>query len=193
MIVTDITSSLDYPNRIRSESDEMGQVRSPGLHLSTIYRDMAETINPREPLGEQDLAFYGAGGFLFERVFSMAHRDAILSGTIIRPGEFFRDGIAGSPDALDLENCRVVETKCRWMSSRKFDQLEKYFYFELLQVKCYLAMTGFTEAEFTVFFVCGDWRPPIPRVRSALLSFTEREIEEAWGQVVSHARKRNWL
>jgi hypothetical protein len=193
MIVTDISSEFDYPNRIRSESDEMGQIRSPGLHLSAIYRDMASTINPREPLGEQDLAFYGAGGFLWERIWSEAHRDAVLSESIIRPGEFFRDGIAGSPDAIDLDNGLVVELKCRWMSSNKFNQLEKYFYFELLQIKCYLAMVGLTEAEFTVFFVCGDWRPPIPCVRSARLSFTDREIQEAWMQVYRHAKSRGWV
>jgi hypothetical protein len=193
VIVTELHPVPPYPDRIRSESDEMGQVRSPGLHLSTIYRDMAETINPREPMDEQDLAFYGAGGFLWERLWSQAHRDSILSGTIIRPGEFERDGIAGSPDALDLDNGRVVELKARWMSSKKFDHLEKYFYFELLQVKCYLAMTGFTEAEFSVMFMCGDWRPPIPCVRSARLQFTDREIEEAWLQVYKHGKSRGWL
>ena len=193
MIVTEVNHDPPYPDRIRSEADEMGQIRSPGLHLSTIYRDMAQTINPREPLDQQDLAFYGAGGFLWERIWSEAHRDAILSGDIIRPGEFDRDGIAGSPDALDLDNGLVVELKCRWMSSNKFNQLERYFYFELLQIKCYLAMIGLEEAEFTVFFVNGDWRPPIPCVRSARLSFSKREIEEAWMQVYRHAKNRGWL
>jgi hypothetical protein len=193
MIVTELHPDPPYPERIVSESQELGEIRSPGLHLSTIYRDMAQTINPREPLDQQDLAFYGAGGFLWERLWSMAHRDAVLSGSVVRPGEFTLDGIAGSPDALDTENGLVVELKCRWMSSNKFNQLEKYFYFELLQIKCYLAMVGLTEAEFTVFFVCGDWRPPIPCVRSAKLSFTEREIQEAWMQVYRHAKQRGWL
>jgi hypothetical protein len=85
------------------------------------------------------------------------------------------------------------------MSSRKFDHLEKYFFFELLQIKCYLALLNYNypgewrEAEFTIFFVCGDWRPPIPCVKSAILTFTFQEIEEAWQTVVRHAKKRGWL
>jgi hypothetical protein len=193
MIVTPFTPTPAYPERLQSQADADGLVRSPGLHLSTIYRDMAETISPREPIDAQDLAFYGAGGFLFERVFDMAHRDAVLSGDLIRPGEFERDGIIGSPDALDFANSRVVETKCRWMSARKFDALEKNFFFELLQIKCYLAMIGWTQAELSVFFVCGNWAPPVPCIRSVLLDFSEREIEEAWSSVRQHAIRKGWL
>lgn len=193
MIVTPFTPDPPYPDRLQSQADAEGLTRSPGLHLSTIYRDMAETINPREPLDAQDLAFYGAGGFLFERVYDMAHRDAVVRGELVRPGEFERDGIIGSPDALDFANNRIVELKMRWMSSWKFDQLERYFFFELLQIKCYLAMVHWVEAELSVFFVAGNWRPPVPCVRSVILEFSEREVEDAWSSVVQHAVKRGWL
>lgn len=193
MIITPCDPVPPYPERIRSEADELGLARSPGLHLSQIILDMAETVSPREPISEQELHFYGAGGFIFERVWSAAHADAIACGDLVRPGEFERDGIIGSPDVLDFNIPRLIELKCRWMSARKFDHLEKYFFWELLQIKCYLAMIGWDEAELTVFFVAGDWRPPVPCVRSVLLNFTEQEIEESWSSVLNHARRRKWL
>ena len=193
MIVTELDT--DYPARLKSQADEEGLTRSPGLHLTPILRDMAEAINPdtRSPISERDLAFYGAGGFIWERSWSQAHVESVLSGDLIRPGEFERDGITGSPDVIDIGISRLIELKCRWMSARKFDHLEANFFWEILQIKCYLAMIGWTEAELTVFFVCGDWQPPVPRVRSVLLEFTEREIEEAWAGVVAHARRKKWL
>jgi len=193
MIVTPFEPDPPYPLRLQSQADSDGLTRSPGLHLSSILKDMRNIIAPRESMSDEELAFYGAGGFLFERVYDMAHRDAVLSGDLIRPGEFERDGIIGSPDALDFAHSRVVELKMRWMAAWKFEQLEKYFFFELLQIKCYLAMIGWTDAELTVFFVAGNWKPPLPCIKSVLLEFTEREIEEPWSGVVSHARKKGWL
>jgi hypothetical protein len=196
MIVTDISDRDDYPSRIRSEADELGLVRSQNtLHLTSIIRDMAETIalNPRDPITEQELAFYGAGGFMWEKIWSTAHAQSIGDGELFRPGEIERDGIVGSPDVLDLSISRLIELKCRWMSASKFDSLEKNFFWELLQIKCYLAMLGWVEAELTVFFVAGNWRPPIPCVRSVLLEFTEREVEEGWNSVLDHARRKGWV
>jgi hypothetical protein len=87
----------------------------------------------------------------------------------------------------------VVELKFRWMASWKFDQLEKYFWLEVTQVKGYCHMTGSTEAELWVFFVNGDYRPPRPTVRGVLLEFTEQELLESWQVILNHARRRGWL
>lgn len=194
MIVTDISDTLNYPYCIEGPANCDNTTRSTDtLHLSTILYDIRDTLSPRSEMPEEDLDWYAGGGWLWERVYDRAHQDAINRGLLIRPGEFERDGIVGSPDGLDLENSRLVELKCRWASSRKFDSLEKNFYYELLQIKSYLAMTGFTEAELTIFFVCGDWQPPIPCVRSALLEFTKYEIETSWGSVVKHAKNRRML
>ncbi len=194
MNVTDISNEAGYPDCLEGPTNCNNEPRSTGtLHLSTIYRDIHETLAPREPIPEEDLAFYAAGGWLWERIWDLAHLDAIKRDLVIRPGEFERDGIVGSPDSLDLDKIRLIELKCRWMSSKKFDHLEKYFWYELLQIRGYLAMLGWTEAELHVMFLCGDWRPPVPCVRSVLLEFTKREVEEAWSQITSHARRRGWL
>jgi hypothetical protein len=206
-------SELDnspYPECIQGPASETGEGRSQGtLHLSAIYRDMEEQALLRKRLGditedellrkrsgditEDDLSWYGAGGFLWEHVFSMAHREAIASHALVRPGEWELDGIVGSPDGIDTINWRVIETKFRWMSSNKFDQLEKYFWLELVQVKGYCKMIHTTEAELWVFFCNGDYRPPRPVVRGKLLEFNDQEIEESWRMIVGHAQRRGWL
>src|SRR5271168_4082721 len=129
MIVTDITDQTSYPDCLRSQADEEGLTRSKGLHLTTIIRAIEQTIKPKDEwCSEEELAFFGAGGFLWERVFSMCHADAVATSDIVRPGEFELDGITGSPDLIRVSDYTLIETKCCWKSQRKFDSLEKNFW-----------------------------------------------------------------
>jgi hypothetical protein len=197
MHVTDLDNS-PYPSIIQGPASETGLSRSQGtLHLSQIYRDMEEEALLRQKksgdITEDELAWYGAGGFLWEHVFSMAHREAIGCGELVRPGEWELDGIVGSPDGIDTVNWRVIETKFRWMSSNKFGQLEKYFWPELVQVMGYCKMIGSQEAELWVFFCNGDHRPPRPIALGKLLEFTRQEIDESWKMIVGHAKRKGWL
>lgn len=188
-----------YPHIITGTPTESRSERSTNtLHLSTIYRDLEQAaIRQRESdMTEDELAWYAAGGWLWERVFSRAYADSMTDGIdpdLVRPDEWTLDGITGSPDGIRLSSWRVVELKCRWMSANKLDQLEKHFFWELVQVKGYCKMTGATEAELWVFFVNGDYRPPRPLVRGLLLEFTEREIEESWDMIKAHAHRRGWV
>jgi hypothetical protein len=188
-----------YPYNIKGTPTETHSPRSTGtLHLSTIYRDMEQTAaKQREPdLTEEELSWYAAGGLLWERVFSIAYCDAMVENggpDLVRPDEWTLDGITGSPDAIRLSTWRVVELKCRWMSANKLDNLEKYFFWELVQIKGYCKMVGATSAELWIFFVNGDYRPPRPIARGLLLEFTEQEIEESWLMVVMHAKRKGWL
>ena len=187
-----------YPNIITGTSTESHATRSRDtLHLSTIYRDLEQmALQQREPdLTKEELQWYAAGGLLWERVFSAAYRDALVEGDsdLVRPDEWQADGITGSPDAIRVSVWRVVELKCRWMSANKLDNLEKFFFWELVQCKGYCKLVGATSAELWCFFVNGDYRPPRPIVRGLLLEFTEREIEESWGMVQAHAQRKGWL
>lgn len=195
MRVTELDAT-GYPQCILGEPTESNGKRSQGtLHLSQIYQDMEESafLARRRDASPEELAWYGAGGFLWERAFSQAYRDAIVRGNLVRTDEWQCDGIVGSPDAIDVPNWRVVELKFRWMSSTKLDSLEKYFWLELLQVRGYCKMVGTLEAELWVFFVNGDYRPPRPIVRGIFLEFSQREIDESWNVILSHARRRGWL
>lgn len=193
MHVTELDNS-PYPDCIASVPSETGEPRSVGtLHLSTIYRDMEEQalLRKKPTMDEKELAWYGAGGYLWEHAFSLAHREAVLRGDLVRPGEWELDGIVGSPDGIDIPNWRVVETKFRWMSSAKFDRLEEHFWLELVQVRGYCKMVHSQECALWVFFCNGDWRPPRPIVRGKLLTFNQQEIDESWQMIVSHAKRRN--
>lgn len=185
-----------YPECISGPPSETGEGRSVGtLHLSTIYRDMEQQalLRRRPEMDERELAWYGAGGYLWEHAFAQAHSQAIVRGDLVRTGEWSLDGIVGSPDGIDLVNWRVIETKFRWMSSTKFDQLEKHFWLELVQVRGYCKMVHTLESELWVFFVNGDYRPPKPIVRGKLLTFNQQEIDESWAMIRSHAQRRGWL
>lgn len=197
MLVTDISDQTDYPSRLRSEADELGLTRSGGLHLTSVIRSIEETIKPREVWCTNDeLAFFAAGGFMWERVYSEAMRDSLSSDeSLVRPGEVTLDGITGSPDLLRIspEDVVLIETKCTWRGLRQWESLEKNFWSWLCQVKSYCLMIGTGTAELHVFFVAGDWRPPIPCVRAVRLEFTDRELSENWSMLVGHARRKGWL
>jgi PD-(D/E)XK nuclease superfamily len=194
MIVTELDSSA-FPSCILGTPPESGdRTRSPGLHLSQIYYDMELTaIGPKGTATKEELDWYASGGWIWERAFSLAFRESVELGELVRPDEFELDGIIGSPDAIRLEGWRIVDYKARWMSSRKLDQLEKHFYTVIVQLRGYCKMAGATEAELWCWFVNGDYRPPRPVVRGVLLEFTQQEIDESWRHIIAHAKRRGWL
>jgi len=193
VIITPIDTSA-YPNCIRPDLANP-EARSPGLHLTDIIRDMATVAGIGKDSGfdEESLDWFAAGGWLWERVWDQAHAEAIDNGELVSPGEFTLDGITGTPDRIDWSRPAIVELKCRWKSSAKFDSLEKEFWAELTQCKGYCWMTKIMEADLIPFFIAGNWRPPVPTVRAVNLKFTELELEETWDQILSHARWRGWL
>lgn len=195
MRVTEL-DPVDYPGCILGTPTESGSTRSQGtLHLSTIYRDMEEQalLARKNEMGEDELSWYGAAGFLWEHVFSAAYVESIRQRNLVRPDEWECDGIVGSPDLIRVDDWTLIELKFRWMSSNKFDQLEKHFWLELVQIKGYCKMVGTWQAELHVFFCNGDYRPPRPRVRAVSLQFTEQEIEESWLVIKNHAKRRGML
>lgn len=203
MIVTDITDQTSYPDCLRSQADEEGLTRSGGLHLTPIIRAIEQVIRPRDEwCTEEELSFFGAGGFLYERVFSMAMADAVASGNLIRPGEIELDGITGSPDLLDLsDGVRGIETKMTWKSSRKLDtsskpaileSLDKYFWAHKIQCMSYAHMLGTNLYQLHYFFVAGNWRPPVPCVKAIQMEFSNRELVGNWKMITDFADSRGW-
>jgi len=197
MIVTEFIPP-GYPQIILGPaSDTPTRSRDHRPHLTDILRDMAATAgigkNDGSGFDESDLDWFAAGGWMFERVFDMAHRDATARGDIVSPGEFECDGIVGTPDRIDWGVPKIIETKVRWKSANSFESLEKNYWIELAQVAGYCWMTKIVEADLIVFFIAGIWRPPTPRLRAAHLIFTELELEEKWQQIVRHGKSRGWL
>lgn len=168
-------------------------LRSSGLHLSQIYRDIENTIVPRDEMDPVVLSTYGAGGFFWERVFEQAFASSIAHGGIIRPGEWEADGITGSPDYINIDKWWVIECKATWRSSRKLDQIEKYFWVWLVQIKGYCRLVGSQDAVLYVFFVNGDYKGSGPVVRVIHFHFSQHELQENWRMVVNWAKKKGWL
>ena len=197
MIVTRMDDPLPS---LMSEADAGGEslARSPGLHLSDIYRDIEREIAPKnEWADERQLRLYGEVGFLWERVFSNAYRDAVVDGgegDYVRPGEFEADGIIGSPDLIRMSDWTVIETKAAWKSVRKWDEdLEKNFWLWLVQVKGYCRLIGTDVAEIHPIFINGNYKPPMPTKRGVRLEFSTREIEGNWTMLKEHAQRKGWL
>lgn len=194
------------PSNIRPASDAV-QHRSPGLHLSQIYDDLADTIKPRKPMSDaRDIQSYRAGGFIWERVletsFSTAFGDSLIDADTVRPGEVYRDGIWASPDLLHLPTFTVVDTKFTWRSSRRLEvpegvglatALNNHFWTWTVQLKGYCQMLNTTLARLLVFFVNGNYADSGPQLRQFDLTFTNRELDENWSMLLNHARKRGWL
>jgi hypothetical protein len=195
MIITSIDVS-DYPSRI---VPPYNSTRSTGVHLTDIIRDMAASIGKSKGDGsttEDDLEWYASGGWLWERVYDLVHREAVQDGSVYCPGEIELDGIIGTPDRIRIEpdgDRTLIELKSRWSSAYKFDSLEKNYFQELTQIQSYCHMEQITRAELCVFFVAGNWRPPVPCARAVRLEFTERELEENWEMVRGHAQRKGWL
>jgi len=197
MIVREFTPEPSYPRCILGPPSPTPVRSTHRPHLTDILRDMATTAGIGKETGEfsqRDLEWFAAGGWLFERVFDMAHQEAIDRGDMWSPGELELDGIVGTPDRIDWTRPAVIELKCRWKSSRKFDALEKEFCIELMQVKGYCWMLKILEADLIVFFVAGRWSSSIvPEVRAANLRFTEQELAENWRSVLLHAKRMGVL
>lgn len=183
------------PHTIIGPADELHE-RSSGLHLSRIYADLENTVSPRDSdFTEDDLTWYRAMGFLWEWTIERAFNRGLLIPHCVRPGEFMVDGIIGSPDLLDVsvDPVVVIDTKATFKSTNKSDRLEKFFWSWLVQLKGYCRMVGTTRARLLILHVCGDYRPPRPKVRQFDIEFSPTEIQENWFMIAAHARKRGWL
>lgn len=182
---------------VRDGADANLGPRSSGLHLSQIYQDIERTISPKDEedakFSPQDLEFYRSMGFMWERVLANSLADGVSGPNLIRPGEFQRDGITGSPDLVDITSWTVVECKATWRSMRKLDNMHKFFWLWLVQMQGYCYILDTPRARLVAFFVNGDWRPPMPRVRVQEFEFTHREMIENWQMITGHARNRGWL
>jgi hypothetical protein len=181
-------------------SEHRPDPRSAGLHLSQIYQDIQQTLDPSDnSLTQEELEAYRAGGFIWEHVFSLGFAQSLINGTLVRPGEWMCEEIIGTPDLVRVDESgmmTVIDTKFTWKSAAKFDKygsIEEHFWTWIVQVACYCRMMHTNVAELYVFFVNGDYRPPRPCIKAMRLEFSDVELAEYWNLIKTHARRKGWL
>jgi hypothetical protein len=194
-------------------------VRSPGLHMSTVYNDLYQDLDPKRYKRDtpMDMTRIEAGTAL-ESIFeeAIARRLPELLGGGERPGEFMTpEGIAYSPDWIFTDPIFALgEFKVTWMSCREWPispeqaerwglesnwdgveepvfpkQANKWF----TQMLAYCFHLGLNHAVLMAYFVNGDWRPPRPVQLSWAFEFTQRQMEEEWAMIRNHAVSKGML
>lgn len=169
--------------------------RSTGLHMSTLLHLLCPP-KTNDDINEDQLAVYGLLGLAFEDRAELAlHRlaqEADWPYTAVRPGEVDWYGIKGSPDILltpkpEFQKTHIqreLSLKVKWRSSRGTPELEgadgfpQKWDYELQQCMAYSDPLKTKGAILCVYFVCGNWRPPMPHVRAWELDFLKREVDE---------------
>jgi hypothetical protein len=187
--------------------------RSGGLHVSDIITSLNEQV---DPLPEALLDYYGRVGFVVERVFEYGIASACMSDRYIRLGELELNGIAGSPDMIDTEQWHVIDTKCKWCSSKWAgvegasqqeiqDTVAAKFWKESVQLKAYCHMvSACTEkpcniGELWFCFINGDYKEIAKGIRSPphwvarRFTFTDNELKDNWSMLVNKAKEEGWL
>lgn len=184
--------------------------RSSGVHLSGILRAMAlESGLLRAGDDEEDdlqamLAKHpdkqSGGVAVFNRIaLGLAWEDwysrQLGPDLIYHPGEFSRDGIVCTPDAIQIgEDCQTIihEFKLTWKSAKK-PLVRDWFYWA--QVKGYCAILGALEAVLHVMYVNGDYAGCGPKLVSCHAWFSREEVETLWENIRSNKDKavpENW-
>jgi hypothetical protein len=169
--------------------------RSSGLHMSTLLHLLCPPKSS-DDINERQLSVYGLLGLAFEDRAELAlHKlatEADWPYLAVRPGEVDWYGIKGSPDILLTPKPefahshiqRELSLKVKWRSSRGTPKHEgdcgfppKWDY-EIQQCMAYSDPLKTRGSILCVYFVCGDWKPPMPHVKAWELEFTEEEVGE---------------
>jgi hypothetical protein len=186
--ITEIDHELDF-----SCLDPPGYVRTPGLHMSDIYKSLYAELDPARFGGEgaPDPLRMGIGS-AFEPILEREIGNRLLGSE--RPGEFTtKEGVIYTPDHL-LFNCRtrLAEFKVSWMSDREGVMVPRFDHW-FTQMKVYAHHLQMPHARLYALFINGDYRPPAPRLRAWDIEFTKREMADEWAMLLRHARDKGML
>ena len=183
---------VEVPFELRTaEGKRMDEDRSVGTHLSDAIRFMEKCITGESP-AYSDNQQWAAFGFIFERWVEKALVEyfGLQRALKVYQQELLCDGVYLTPDAVNVSDGYYEEYKARWRSMRKFTgpDWERWFWKELVQIKAHCHVLGTRKARLVIFFVCGDWKPPAPKLACREFEFEEAELVANWRMVVANAR-----
>lgn len=169
-------------------------VRSPGLHMSKIYGEMYQALEPKRFKGGDFHPVLTMLGTAFEN-----HLEFLLDKNgirVMRPGELFTtDGIAYSPDGILEDEYRLVEYKYSSMGTRdlpkreaarfppKFDK-----YVTQLMSYCFHMETNKARLYF-----CSTHQAHAPELLVFDVEFTSRELQNNWRAMINFAKSKGML
>ena len=142
--------------------------REPGLHLSRIIHDLADTVQkPQRKAETQDArGFYMEVGEAFEDALEATLNERIWpkGEPGHRPKARKLDGIWCSPDRVTLapNGHMIEEHKATWKTCRNGLEHDKFWRW-WMQAAGYCWVWETTACRFRVLWMCGDYRPPIPK------------------------------
>lgn len=155
--------------------------RTPGIHVSDIISDMvrlipslAKTLDTEEYTRD---AMWMCG---------LMWEDAGRKVTGHHQIEMVCEGIVCTVDEIDPINAIVGEYKFSWKSTRNFNILDDWRY--MTQAKAYAKAWNVRVVIFHLFHVCADYQPPFPDPTDYIIAFTDREVEENWRMLQTHAK-----
>lgn len=183
----------DYMTGAITKAHEASDMDRPeGLHLSQIIQDIVRTMHPgwfTELENDRRRALFELGN-TFEDVMAEALRARL--GLWHKPKPIVCEGIICSPDGWSPTRNRLDEVKLTWCSSKDglaHPKLQKYMY----QVLAYCHALKARRARLHVFYINGDWKPPLPQPHTYLIIPSMQDILANWKLLTQHARDKGWL
>jgi hypothetical protein len=181
---------FDIGSLIISEEQQAGIPRSVGIHVSDIVRvlskayaddEIASLQRPprKNSFTEADLNRFAQVGRIWERVLA---ETVFTRPRYERIGEIEKDGIIGSPDAIDTVDYALAEYKVTYRSAKR--PIETDFREWWWQQKSYCHMLGMVRTHLYVFYVCGNYSPPVPCAKEFMALFTPAELKENWAMML---------
>lgn len=204
--VVTVMKVVPRPHGLEDVIGKSGSVRSPGLHVSTIYGSLYSELEPnRYKAGSLPNPLLLEAGLAFENFFEdeLKKRWGPLLGE--RPEEqMTEEGIAFSPDLFiydDVKGLILGEIKCTWMSGRELPRepangfppkFDRY----TTQMQAYCFNLGTPHARLFIFCVNGDYdraKGVAPELHCFDITYTQRELRENWELLMNHARLKGLL
>lgn len=210
-VCPDVWVPVDVAGQLRSADLQKMGVGRAGLHLGDIIHDAR--VAAGEAVGDvegdqagtriqegflfETIVDYTLAGVAFDAAVQLAFKRYALSlRPWLRQVRLERDGIRGTPDALDprvpeLVSCKATRRTLR--RARTADSFEAQFWPWVMQEGGYLHMAGLDCVRWIVWWQAGDYsrgKGTGPQVLEAAARFTRADLEKNWRGITAIAQRK---